>query len=208
MLEKLKSKLWIVMIPVAVMVLLSISAIKDIEKAHIELDNGKRTAYYLRSSTDSLTYLGAAYTATRDEKFIHQFNDHLERRKGMTFDIDKDALTYYNEGLRLSNLLATEIEKPAFKAMDSKAFFGDKYLSYKTGIINSIESLRITVYNKSNSKLQRAILELNIYIYTLIFIVLGLVMFIKFNSTPPIKTKSTNKKKIPIKKSKNGKRRS
>jgi hypothetical protein len=208
MLEKLKSKLWIVMIPVAVMVLLSISAIKDIEKAHIELDNGKRTAYYLRSSTDSLTYLGAAYTATRDEKFIHQFNDHLERRKGMTFDIDKDALTYYNEGLRLSNLLATEIEKPAFKAMDSKAFFGDKYLSYKTGIINSIDSLRITVYNKSNSKLQRAILELNIYIYTLIFIVLGLVMFIKFNSTPLIKTKSTNKKKIPIKKSKNGKRRS
>ena len=35
MLEKLKSKLWIVMIPVAVMVLLSISAIKDIEKAYI-----------------------------------------------------------------------------------------------------------------------------------------------------------------------------
>lgn len=206
MLEKLKSKLWIVMIPVAVMVLLSISAIKDIEKAHIELDNGKRTAYYLRSSTDSLTYLAAAYTATGDKKFIDQFNDHLERRKGMTFDIDKDALIYYNEGLRISNLLATEIEAPAFKSMDSKAFFTDKYLSYKTGVVNSIESLRSTVYNKSNSKLQRAILELNIYIYTLIFIVLGLVMFIKFDSTSPTKTKSTNKKKIIKKKPKTKKK--
>lgn len=205
MLEKLKSKLWIVMIPVAVMVLLSISAIKDIEKAHIELDNGKRTAYYLRTSTDSLTYLGAAYTATGDKKFIDQFNDHLERRKGMRFDIDQDALAYYNEGLRLSNLLATEVEGPAFKAMDSKAFFTDKYLSYKTGIINSLESLRTTVYNKSNTKLQRAILELNIYIYTLIFIVLGLVIFIKFDSTPQTKTKPTNKKKV-IKKKKSKKK--
>lgn len=205
MLEKLKSKLWIVMIPVAVMVLLSISAIKDIEKAHIELDNGKRTAYYLRTSTDSLTYLGAAYTATGDKKFIDQFNDHLERRKGMRFDIDQDALAYYNEGLRLSNLLATEVEGPAFSAMDSKAFFTDKYLSYKTGIINSLESLRTTVYNKSNTKLQRAILELNIYIYTLIFIVLGLVIFIKFDSTPQTKTKPTNKKKV-IKKKKSKKK--
>jgi hypothetical protein len=206
MLEKLKNKLWIVMIPVAVMVLLSISSIKDIEKAHIELDNGKRTAYYLRSSTDSLTYLGAAYTATGNEKFINQFNDHLERRKEIKFDIDEDALVYYNEGLRLSNLLAAEIEGPAFKAMDSKAFFGDKYLSYKTGIINSIESLRSTVYNKSNSKLQRAILELNIYIYTLIFIILGLVIFIKFDSTSLTKTKTTNKKKIIKKKPKTKKK--
>jgi len=194
------------MIPVAVMVLLSISSIKDIEKAHIELDNGKRTAYYLRSSTDSLTYLGAAYTATGNEKFINQFNDHLERRKEIKFDIDEDALVYYNEGLRLSNLLATEIEGPAFKTMDSKAFFGDKYLSYKTGIINSIESLRSTVYNKSNSKLQRAILELNIYIYTLIFIILGLVIFIKFDSTSLTKTKTTNKKKIIKKKPKTKKK--
>jgi len=206
MLEKLKNKLWIVMIPVAVMVLLSISSIKDIEKAHIELDNGKRTAYYLRSSTDSLTYLGAAYTATGNEKFINQFNDHLERRKEIKFDIDEDALVYYNEGLRLSNLLAAEIEGPAFKAMNNKAFFGDKYLSYKTGIINSIESLRSTVYNKSNSKLQRAILELNIYIYTLIFIILGLVIFIKFDSTSLTKTKTTNKKKIIKKKPKTKKK--
>ena len=205
MLEKLKSKLWIVMIPVAVMVLLSISAIKDIEKAHVELDNGKRTAYYLRTSTDSLTYLGAAYTATGDKKFINQFNDHLERRKGMKIEIDEDALVYYNEGLRLSNLLATEIEEPAFKAMDSKAFFTDKYLSYKTGIIKSIDDVRTTVYNKSNSKLQRAITELNVYIYTLIFIVLGLVMFIKFDTPTPTKIKLTNKtktKKKPVTKKK------
>ena len=205
MLEKLKSKLWIVMIPVAVMVLLSISAIKDIEKAHVELDNGKRTAYYLRTSTDSLTYLGAAYTATGDKKFIDQFNDHLERRKGMNIEIDQDALSYYNEGLRLSNLLAAEVEGPAFKTMDNKAFFTDKYLSYKTGIIKSIDNVRDTVYNKSNAKLQRATLELNIYIYTLIFIILGLVMFIKFDTPTPAKIKPINKtktKKKPVVKKK------
>lgn len=205
MLEKLKSKLWIVMIPVAVMVLLSISAIKDIEKAHVELDNGKRTAYYLRTSTDSLTYLGAAYTATGDKKFIDQFNDHLERRKGMNIEIDQDALGYYNEGLRLSNLLAAEVEGPAFKIMDNKAFFTDKYLSYKTGIIKSIDNVRDTVYNKSNAKLQRATLELNIYLYTLIFIILGLVMFIKFDTPTSTKVKPINKsktKKKPVTKKK------
>ena len=206
MLETIKSKLWIVMIPVAVMVLLSISAIKDIEKAHVELDKGKRIAYYLRTSTDSLTYLGAAYTATGDKKFIDQFNDHLERRKGMRFDIDQDALAYYNEGLRLSNLFATEIENPAFKVMDNKAFFTDKYLSYKTGIIKSIDNVRDIVYNKSNAKLQRATLELNIYLYTLIFIILGLVVFIKFDTPTSTKIKPTRKtktkKKQPTKKKK------
>ena len=46
-LEKIKSKLWLISIPVAIAALLSMSAIKDIEDAHVELDNGKRTAYYL-----------------------------------------------------------------------------------------------------------------------------------------------------------------
>ena len=216
MLETLKSKLWIVTIPVAIIVLLSISALKDIEKAQADLDNGKRTAYFLRSSTDSLTYLSAAYTATGNIKFLNQFNKHLDRRKGMTFTIDEDALIYYNEGLRISNLLATEIETPAFKQMDSKAFFTEKYLDYKTQIINSIEKLRDTITKKSNDKLKQSVLELNIYIYTLIFLILGLIAFIRFsNSTATKKQKAlVTAKKKPIKKKpttkkiKNGKRRS
>lgn len=216
MLETLKSKLWIITIPVAIIVLLSISALKDIEKAQADLDNGKQTAYFLRSSTDSLTYLSAAYTATGNIKFLNQFNEHLDRRKGMTFTIDEDALIYYNEGLRISTLLATEIEIPAFKQMDSKAFFTEKYLDYKTQIINSIEKLRDTITKKSNDKLKQSVLELNIYIYTLIFLILGLIAFIRFsNSTatkkqkaPIAAKKKSIKKKPTIKKIKNGKRRS
>jgi chloramphenicol O-acetyltransferase len=202
MLETLKSKLWIVTIPVAIIVLLSISALKDIEKAQADLDNGKRTAYFLRSSTDSLTYLSAAYTATGNIKFLNQFNDHLDRRKGMRFIIDEDALIYYNEGLRISNLLATEIETPAFKQMDSKAFFTEKYLDYKTQIINSIEKLRDTVTKKSNDKLKKSVLELNIYIYTLIFLILGLIAFIRFSDSTATKKQKTpvTAKKKPIKK--------
>ena len=164
-LEKIKNKLWIIAIPIAIAALLSMSAIKDIEDAHVELDNGKKTAYYLRTSTDSLTYLAIAYTATGKEKFINEFNSHLERRKLLTFNIDPEGLLYYNEGLRLSNELALLIETPAFASMNDTAFFTDQYLSYKTKIIASIEQLRDITYQKSNDKLQRAILELNIYIY-------------------------------------------
>jgi hypothetical protein len=196
-LEKIKNKLWIISIPVAIAALLSMSAIKDIEDAHVELDNGKRTAYYLRSSTDSLTYLAIAYTATGKEKFINEFNSHLERRKLLTFNIDPEGLVYYNEGLRLSNELASVIEAPAFAAMNDTAFFTDQYLSYKTRIITSIEQLRDVTYEKSNNKLQRAVLELNIYIYFLILLLLGLVVLIRFDKKEIIKP---IKKKKPIKK--------
>ena len=196
-LEKIKNKLWLISIPVAIAALLSMSAIKDIEDAHVELDNGKRTAYYLRSSTDSLTYLAIAYTATGKEKFINEFNSHLERRKLLTFNIDPEGLVYYNEGLRLSNELASVIEAPAFAAMNDTAFFTDQYLSYKTRIITSIEQLRDVTYEKSNNKLQRAVLELNIYIYFLILLLLGLVVLIRFDKKEIIKP---IKKKKPIKK--------
>ena len=202
-LEKIKNKLWLVSIPVAIAALLSMSAIKDIEDAHVELDNGKRTAYYLRTSTDSLTYLAIAYTATGKEKFINEFNSHLERRKSLTFDIDPDGLVYYNEGLRLSNELASIIEAPAFAAMNDTAFFTDQYLSYKTRIITSIEQLRDVTYEKSNNKLQRAVLELNIYIYFLILLLLGLVVLIRFDKKEiikPVRKKKPIKKKAPIKK--------
>ena len=196
-LEKIKNKLWIISIPVAIAALLSMSAIKDIEDAHVELDNGKKTAYYLRCSTDSLTYLAIAYTATGKEKFINEFNSHLERRKLLTFNIDPEGLVYYNEGLRLSNELASVIEAPAFAAMNDTAFFTDQYLSYKTRIITSIEQLRDVTYEKSNNKLQRAVLELNIYIYFLILLLLGLVVLIRFDKKEIIKP---IKKKKPIKK--------
>ena len=196
-LEKIKNKLWLVSIPVAIAALLSMSAIKDIEDAHVELDNGKRTAYYLRTSTDSLTYLAIAYTSTGKEKFINEFNSHLERRKQMKFDIVPEGLVYYNEGLSLSNELATVIEAPAFAAMNDTAFFTDQYLSYKTRIITSIENLRNVTYEKSNNKLQRAVLELNIYIYFLILLLLGLVVLIRFDKKEIIKPV---RKKKPIKK--------
>jgi len=196
-LEKIKNKLWLVSIPVAIAALLSMSAIKDIEAAHVELDNGKRTAYYLRTSTDSLTYLAIAYTATGKEKFINEFNSHLERRKQMKFDIIPEGMIYYNEGLSLSNELATVIETPAFAAMNDTAFFTDQYLSYKTRIITSIENLRNVTYEKSNDKLQRAVLELNIYIYFLILLLLGLVVLIRFDKQPIVKP---IRKKKPIKK--------
>ena len=196
-LEKIKNKLWLVSIPVAIAALLSMSAIKDIEDAHVELDNGKRTAYYLRTSTDSLTYLAIAYTSTGKEKFINEFNSHLERRKQIKFDIIPEGMIYYNEGLSLSNELATIIEAPAFAAMNDTAFFTDQYLSYKTRIITSIENLRNVTYEKSNNKLQRAVLELNIYIYFLILLLLGLVVLIRFDKKEIIKPV---RKKKPIKK--------
>ena len=196
-LEKIKNKLWLISIPIAIAALLSMSAIKDIEDAHIELNSGKRTAYYLRTSTDSLTYLAIAYTATGKEKFINEFNAHLERRKQLKFDIIPEGMVYYNEGLSLSNELATVIEAPAFKAMNDTAFFTDQYLSYKTRIVNSIENLRDVTYQYSNDKLQRAILELNIYIYFLVLLLLGFVVLIRFDK--PIVVKPVRKKK-PIKK--------
>jgi hypothetical protein len=196
-LEKIKNKLWLISIPIAAAALLSMSAIKDIEDAHVELDLGKRTAYYLRTSTDSLTYLAIAYTATGKEKFINEFNAHLERRKQLKFDIIPEGLVYYNEGLSLSNELATVIEAPAFAAMNDTAFFTDQYLSYKTRIVTSIERLRDVTYQQSNDKLQRAILELNIYIYFLILLLLGFVILIRFDK--PIVVKPVRKKK-PVKK--------
>ena len=104
---------------------------------------------------------------------------------------------YYNEGLRLSNELASVIEAPAFAAMNDTAFFTDQYLSYKTRIITSIEQLRDVTYEKSNNKLQRAVLELNIYIYFLILLLLGLVVLIRFDKKEIIKPE---RKKKPIKK--------
>ena len=210
--EKIKSKLWLVTVPVAVLVLFSMSALKDIEASHQELETGKKLSYYLRTSTDSLTYLAIAYTSTKDTKFLDQFNEHLERRKYKQIDIDPEFQIYYNEGLQLSNELATKIEGPAFEKMDDQAFFSKEYIDYKTKIVASIDKLRDETYKKSNDKLSRALLEINIYIYSLILIILAFIVLIRFESKeeapvkratkakPKAKATVTPKKKAPIKK--------
>ena len=208
--EKIKSKLWFITIPVAALVLFSMSALKDIEASHQELETGKKLSYYLRTSTDSLTYLAIAYTSTKDTKFLDQFNEHLERRKYKQIDIDPEFQIYYNEGLQLSNELATKIEGPAFEKMDDQAFFSKEYIDYKTKIISSIDKLREETYKKSNNKLSRALLEINIYIYSLILIILAFIILIRFESKEEVPVKRvtkakpkatvTPKKKAPIKK--------
>jgi hypothetical protein len=208
--EKIKSKLWFITIPVAALVLFSMSALKDIEASHQELETGKKLSYYLRTSTDSLTYLAIAYTSTKDAKFLDQFNEHLERRKYKQIDVDPEFQIYYNEGLRLSNELATKIEGPAFEKMDDQAFFSKEYIDYKTKIIASIDKLREETYKKSNDKLSRALLEINIYIYSLILIILAFIILIRFEpkeeapvkkvAKPRAKAKLTPVKKAPIKK--------
>jgi len=203
--EKIKSKLWLVTVPVAVLILFSMSALKDIESSHMELENGKNLSYYLRTSTDSLTYLAIAYTSTKDSKFLDQFNEHLERRKYKTINIDPEFQIYYNEGLQLSNELATKIENPAFEKMDDQAFFTKEYIDYKSKIIKSIENLTRESYTKSNNKINKAILEINIYIYSLILIVLVFIILIRFDAKEIpikriIKAKSTQKKPAIIKK--------
>ena len=45
--------------------------------------------------------------------------------------ITQEELKEFRVGLDISNELAKEVEGPAFEKMDSKAFFGDKYLDYK-----------------------------------------------------------------------------
>jgi hypothetical protein len=48
-LEKIKNKLWLASIPVAIAALLSMSAIKDIEDAHVELDSGKKDSILFKN---------------------------------------------------------------------------------------------------------------------------------------------------------------
>ena len=140
---KIKSYLWFVLLPVAVITLLSISSLKDIEHGYTRFKFGRDITLYLRKSTDLLTYLGAAYTTTSDKKFLVQFNEHLkEREKYFNEEIfiskilTQDELKEFRKGLDISNDLAKDVENAAFEKMDNKAFFGDKYLEYKKRIYN------------------------------------------------------------------------
>ena len=90
----IKKYLLVVLLPTAIFVILALSSLKDIEKAFVRFRFGRDITLYLRRSTDHLTYLGAAYTATADKKFLEQFNAHLKEREN-----------YFNNEVFISKIL-------------------------------------------------------------------------------------------------------
>jgi len=199
---KIKSYLWFVLLPVAVITLLSISSLKDIEQSYTRFRFGRDITLYLRKSTDLLTYLGVAYTTTSDKKFLNQFNEHLkEREKYFNEEIltskilTQDELKEFRKGLDISNDLAKDVENAAFEKMDNKAFFGDKYLEYKKKIYENINNFRTLINDSSEKIIKEEILYLNIYLYSLCFIILGMVYLIKQENKPVTKIRKRIKRK-------------
>ena len=199
---KIKSYLWFVLLPVAVITLLSISSLKDIEQGYTRFKFGRDITLYLRKSTDLLTYLGAAYTTTSDKKFLIQFNEHLkEREKYFNEEIfiskilTQEELKEFRKGLDISNDLAKEVENAAFEKMDNKAFFGDKYLEYKKKIYDNINNFRTLINDSSEKIIKEELKLLNIYLYSLCFIILGMVFLIKQENKSVTKTKRKVKRK-------------
>ena len=200
---KIKSYLWFVLLPVAVITLLSISSLKDIEQSYTRFRFGRDITLYLRKSTDLLTYLGTAYTTTSDKKFLNQFNEHLkEREKYFNEEIltskilTQDELKEFRKGLDISNDLAKDVENAAFEKMDNKAFFSDKYSEYKKKIYENINNFRTLINDSSEKIIKEEIVKLNIYLYSLCFIILGMVYLIKLEN----KTVSKIRKRIKRKK--------
>jgi hypothetical protein len=199
---KIKSYLWFVLLPVAVITLLSISSLKDIEQSYTRFRFGRDITLYLRKSTDLLTYLGAAYTTTSDKKFLNQFNEHLkEREKYFNEEIliskilTQEELREFRKGLDISNDLAKDVENAAFEKMDNKAFFGDKYSEYKKKIYDNINNFRTLINDSSEKIIKEEILYLNIYLYSLCFIILGMVYLIKLENKPVSKIRKRIKRK-------------
>ena len=199
---KIKSYLWFVLLPVAVITLLSISSLKDIEQSYTRFRFGRDITLYLRKSTDLLTYLGTAYTTTADKKFLNQFNEHLkEREKYFNEEIltskilTQEELREFRKGLDISNDLAKDVENAAFEKMDNKAFFGDKYLEYKKKIYDNINNFRTLINDSSEKIIKDELVKLNIYLYTLCFIILGMVYLIKQENKPVIKIRKRIKRK-------------
>jgi hypothetical protein len=199
---KIKSYLWFVLLPVAVITLLSISSLKDIEQGYTRFRFGRDITLYLRKSTDLLTYLGAAYTTTSDKKFLIQFNEHLkEREKYFNEEIfiskilTQEELKEFRKGLDISNDLAKEVENAAFEKMDNKAFFGDKYSEYKKKIYDNINNFRTLINDSSETIIKEELKLLNIYLYSLCFIILGMVFLIKQENKPVTKIRKRIKRK-------------
>jgi hypothetical protein len=199
--SNIKKYLLVILLPTAILVILSLSCLKDIEKAFARFRFGRDITLYLRKSTDHLTYLGAAYTATGDKKFIEQFNTHLKERENyfnnqvfISKILTQEELKEFRVGLDISNELAKEVEGPAFEKMDSKAFFGDKYLDYKKKIYDSKDKFRTLINDSSEKIIKDETKLLNIYLYSLCLIIISLVFLIK-SDNQPIKKKTIKKKK-------------
>ena len=199
--SKIKKYLLVVTLPVAIITMLSISSLKDIEKGFERFRFGRDITLYLRRSTDNLTYLGAAYTATGDKKFLEQFNGHLKERENyfnneifISKILTQEELKEFRVGLDISNELAKDVEGPAFEKMDSKAFFSDKYLDYKKRIYLSKEKFRDLINNSSEKIIKDETKLLNIYLYSLCLIIIFLVYIIKHEEAP-IKKNTTKKRK-------------
>ena len=77
----IKKYLFFALLPTAILVILALSSLKDIEQGYARFRFGRDITLYLRKSTDLLTYLGSAYTTTSDKKFLNQFNEHLKDRE-------------------------------------------------------------------------------------------------------------------------------
>ena len=200
--SNIKKYLLVILLPTAILVILSLSCLKDIEKAFVRFRFGRDITLYLRKSTDHLTYLGAAYTATGDKKFIEQFNTHLKERENyfnnqvfISKILTQEELKEFRVGLDISNELAKEVEGPAFEKMDSKAFFSDKYLDYKKRIYLSKEKFRDLINNSSEKIIKDETKLLNIYLYSLAGVVLFLVYLIKHDNPAPMKKKPLKRKK-------------
>jgi len=199
--SNIKKYLFFALLPTVILVILSISSLKDIEQAYVRFRFGRDITLYLRKSTDLLTYLGAAYTTTSDKKFLDQFNNHLkEREKYFNEEIfiskllTKEELKEFRKGLDISNDLAKDVENAAFEKMENKAFFGDKYLDYKRKIYDNINNFRILINDSSEKIVKDEIKSLNIYLYILCLIIILLVYLIKCDNQP-IKKKTIKKKK-------------
>ena len=198
----IKKYLLVVLLPTAIFVILAISSLKEIEQSYARFRFGRDVSLYLRKSTDTLTYLGAAYTTTSDKKFLDQFNSHLkERERHFNEEIiinkilTQEELKEFRKGLDISNDLAKEVENAAVDKMDNKAFFGDKYLEYKKKIYNNINSFTALINDSSEKIIKDEIKLLNIYLYCLAGIVLLLVYLIKQDNNATVKKKPIKKKK-------------
>ena len=197
----IKKYLLVVLLPTAIFVILAISSLKEIEQSYARFRFGRDVSLYLRKSTDTLTYLGAAYTATSDKKFLDQFNSHLkERERHFNEEIiinkilTQEELKEFRKGLDISNDLAKDVENAAFEKMENKAFFGDKYLDYKRKIYDNINNFRTLINDSSEKIVKDEIKSLNIYLYILCLIIILLVYLIKCDNQP-IKKKTIKKKK-------------
>lgn len=205
-LQKIKHSMWVLTVPMAFLVIVAFSSLDAIHTSNQSLVFGRDKTLFLRKSTDYLTYLGCAYTATGDKKFLDLFNKHIEDRKGLTSEIldskllDQEEKDLYLQGKKASDELAQAIEKPAFEKLDSKAMYSDAYLEYKSRITDSIDRLREHLNKRSQTSTQAETNMLKYSMYGFGFISLIMVALLRVEvpqmpSKNKIKPKPKTKRK-------------